>query len=131
MKNPKSPYIRYLRQIAVGARWVCSVCEGALLLAQAGLLDGHAATTHWAFIKCLQQFPEIRVDTAHKRFVESGNRLTGGGISSGLDESLKLIELLFGKATAKSVQVNTQYFPKPPVKGVIPEAPTCPIRWNA
>jgi len=131
MKNPKSPYLRYLREIAVGARWVCSVCEGALLLAQAGLLDGHAATTHWAFVKCLQRFPEIKVDTAHKRFVVSGNRLTGGGISSGLDEALKLIELLFGKAAAKSVQVTTQYFPKPPIRGVIPGAPACPIRWNA
>jgi putative intracellular protease/amidase len=46
MKNPNSPYLQYLREIAVGATWVCSVCEGALLLARAGLLDGHAATTH-------------------------------------------------------------------------------------
>lgn len=131
IKNSRSPYLRYLRKVAADARWVCSVCEGALLLAQAGLLDGHAATTHWAFIKCLQRFPGVEVDTAHKRFVVSGNRLTGGGISSGLDEALKLIELLFGKAAAKSVQVTTQYFPKPPVRGVIPATPACPIQWNA
>jgi cyclohexyl-isocyanide hydratase len=65
---------------------VCSVCEGALLLARAGLLDGHKATTHWAFTACLQSFPEITVDTTHKRFEvscnDSGKRLTGGGISS-------------------------------------------------
>jgi cyclohexyl-isocyanide hydratase len=59
----------------------------------------------------------------------SGNRLTGGGISSGLDESLKLIELLFGKETAESVQVTTQYFPKPPTEGRIPAAPSCPVQW--
>jgi transcriptional regulator GlxA family with amidase domain len=46
MKDPDSPYLKYLRQIAVGATWVCSVCEGALLLARAGLLNGHSATTH-------------------------------------------------------------------------------------
>ncbi|TLY52898.1 MAG: DJ-1/PfpI family protein [Gammaproteobacteria bacterium] len=130
MKNSKSPYLQYLRKIAVNAKWVCSVCEGALLLARAGLLDGHAATTHWAFVKCLQRFPEIKVDTKHKRFVVSGNRLTGGGISSGLDEALKLISLLFGDESAKSVQVTTQYFPKPPVKGVIPAAPACKINWS-
>jgi transcriptional regulator GlxA family with amidase domain len=108
---------------------VCSVCEGALLLARAGLLDGHQATTHWAFVKCLQRFPKIKVDTKHKRFVRSGNRLTGGGISSGLDEALKLISLLFGDETAKDVQATTQYFPKPPVMGTIPATPPCSIKW--
>jgi transcriptional regulator GlxA family with amidase domain len=129
MSDPDSTYLAYLRQVAAGAKWVCSVCEGALLLARAGLLDGHKATTHWAFVDCLKRFPEIEVDTLHKRFVESGNRLTGGGISSGLDEALKLIELLFDRKTAEAVQRSTQYFPKPPVEGSIPEAPSCPVKW--
>ena len=130
MKNPDGPYFRYLRQVAAEATWVCSVCEGALLLARAGLLEGHAATTHWAFVKCLQRFPGIDVDTTHQRFLVSGNRLTGGGISSGLDESLKLIELLFGDEIAKDVQATTQYFPKPPVMGEIPPTPGCNINWS-
>jgi len=129
MSDPASPYLDYLRQVARGAKWVCSVCEGALLLARAGLLDGHEATTHWAFVHCLQSFPAVRVAAGHPRFIVSGNRLTGGGISSGLDEALKLIELLFGKKTAEDVQVTTQYFPKPPVEGAIPAAPACPVRW--
>jgi transcriptional regulator GlxA family with amidase domain len=130
MKNPNSPYLQYLRQIAASAKWVCSVCEGALLLARAGLLDGHAATTHWAFVECLQSFPAIKVDTTHQRFVVSGNRRTGGGISSGLDEALELISLLFGEDSAKDVQVSTQYFPRPPVMGVIPPTPSCMIKWD-
>ena len=129
MSNPCSPYLDYLRQVAVNARWVCSVCEGALLLARAGLLDGHKATTHWAFVSCLQRFHAIEVDTTHQRFVVSGNRLTGGGISSGLDEALKLIVLLFDEETAKSVQVTTQYFPVPPVEGNIPKTPSCEVHW--
>jgi transcriptional regulator GlxA family with amidase domain len=129
MSDPASHYLAYLRQVAAGARWVCSVCEGALLLARAGLLDGHKATTHWAFVGCLQRFPAIDVDTAHKRFIESGNRLTGGGISSGLDEALKLIALLFGPETAEAVQVTTQYFPAPPVAGRIPAKPPCVVQW--
>jgi cyclohexyl-isocyanide hydratase len=130
MRDEYSSYLQYLRQIARNAKWVCSVCEGALLLARAGLLDGHKATTHWAFTACLQSFPEITVDTTHERFVVSGNRLTGGGISAGLDEALKLISLLFGDDAAKEVQVTTQYFPKPPVMGVIPETPGCPVKWK-
>jgi cyclohexyl-isocyanide hydratase len=130
MRNPNAPYLQYLRQVAAGATWVCSVCEGALLLARAGLLDGHAATTHWAFVKCLQRFPAIDVDTTNPRFLVSGNRLTGGGISSGLDEALKLISLLFGEETAKDVQATTEYFPRPPVMGELPPAPTCGMVWE-
>jgi cyclohexyl-isocyanide hydratase len=130
MKNPDSPYLVYLREVAAGAKWVCSVCEGALLLARAGLLDGHKATTHWAFVDCLKRFPAIEVDPANRRFVVSGNRLTGGGISSGLDEALQLILLLFGEDTAKGVQSTTQYFPQPPVMGDLPWATDgCPVKW--
>jgi transcriptional regulator GlxA family with amidase domain len=135
MKDPKSPYLRYLRQVAATAKWVCSVCEGALLLAQAGLLEGHKATTHWQFVKCLQRFRGIDVDTTYKRFVvsEKGTekRLTGGGISSGLDESLELILLLFGEDVARSVQKTTQYFPKPPLPGELTDKPPdCKLVWS-
>lgn len=129
MNGSEPGYLRYLQQVAGSARWVCSVCEGAMLLAQAGLLDGHKATTHWAFVNCLRKFPEIEVDPNNPRFVECGNRLTGGGISSGLDEALRLIEILTDTATATSVQVSTQYFPVPPVQGTIPPAPDCPFSW--
>lgn len=129
MSDPASPYTAYLQQVAAKATWVCSVCEGALLLARAGLLDGHEVTTHWAFVDCLSRFPAITVAPGHPRFVVSGNRLTGGGISSGLDEALQLIALLFDEETATDVQVTTQYFPVPPVSGSIPPAPACMVHW--
>jgi cyclohexyl-isocyanide hydratase len=136
MRDEYSSYLQYLRQIARNATWVCSVCEGAMLLARAGLLDNHKATTHWAFVACLQKFKKITVDTTHQRFVVSKtpnppeNRLTGGGISSGLDEALQLISMLFGDEAAKDVQVSTQYFPEPPVTGVIPKTPKCEMNWD-
>jgi cyclohexyl-isocyanide hydratase len=130
MKDEYSPYLKYLRQVAKDAKWVCSVCEGALLLARAGLLDGNKATTHWAFVNCLKKFPKIDVDTKNERFVVSPNRLTGGGISSGLDEALQLIILLFGEKTAKDVQATTQYFPKPPVMGKLDAPGACPVQWD-
>lgn len=130
MASPDNPYLAYLRQVAATAIWVCSVCEGALLLAKAGLLDGHKATTHWAFVDCLMQFEQIQVDQERRRFVVSGNRLTGGGISSGLDEALKLIALVFGDGAAISARINTQYFPDPPVMAQLPpDTPKCMFSW--
>lgn len=126
--DPDGPYLSYVRAQAATASWVCSVCEGALLLAAAGLLDDYEATTHWAFVPCLMQaYPKVTVADGHPRFVVSGNRLTGGGISSGLDEALKLIELLTDVATAEAAQQATQYYPRPPVTSRIPNTLTCPV----
>jgi transcriptional regulator GlxA family with amidase domain len=130
MTGKDQTYIEYLRQAGATATWVCSVCEGALLLAQAGLLDGHQITTHWDFVNCFGKFPQVHVVEGTPRFVQSGNRLTGGGISSGLDEALKLIELLTGTANAITVQQTTQYFPAPPVQSTLPSpSTTCPFSW--
>lgn len=121
-------FLDYLDRQAGVSRYVCSVCEGALLLAAAGLLDGFTATTHWAFIPYLMQnYPNVTIADGHPRFHLDGDRLTGGGISSGLDEALKLIELLAGADAARSVQQNTQYYPDPPVASAIPHTITSPM----
>jgi len=120
-------YLDFLITRSQGAQFVCSVCEGAMLLAKAGLLDGYEATTHWAFIPCLQQFPAVKVVGGYPRFVIDRNRLTGGGISSGLDEALKLVELLSSYEVAQQVQQRTQYYPCPPVASVIPPPGPCPL----
>jgi transcriptional regulator GlxA family with amidase domain len=122
-----SPYLDFLIQQSEKAHWVTSVCEGALLLAAAGLLNGYTATTHWAFIPCLAAFPQITVAPGYPRFIVDRNRVTGGGISSGLDESLEIIRIIAGEAMAQSVQLNTQYYPVPPVSSTIPGATTCPV----
>lgn len=129
-------YIDFLREQATGAEYVTSVCEGAMLLAQAGLLDGYSATTHWAMVPCLATFKDVKVAAEHPRYVVDDNRITGGGISSAIDESLKIISLVAGESVAESVQVVTQYFPEPPVKGTIPgaacdiEIPPPPVKDN-
>jgi cyclohexyl-isocyanide hydratase len=120
-------YLDFLRAQAATAQYVCSVCEGALLLAQAGLLDGYCVTTHWAFINCLKAYPDVKVAEGTPRFVHDRNRLTGGGISSGLDEALKLIELLAGTEIAIGVQQTTQYYPAPPVASCLPAPGPCPL----
>ena len=122
-------YLGFLRAQAAKpqVKWICSVCEGALLLAAAGLLDGYKVTTHWAFEPCFSQYPRVTLAGGHPRFHLDRNRLTGGGISSGLDEALQLILLLKGEAVAQSVQQTTQYYPKPPVTSEIPAVTSCPL----
>ncbi len=129
INNGNGPYIRFLIDQAKTARFMCSVCEGAMLLAAAGLLDTYRATTHWAFLNCFpQRFPNVIVAEGHPRFVLDRDRLTGGGISSGLDEALELIRILGGEKLAQSVQQSTQYYPWPPVQSVIPNSPNaCPL----
>jgi transcriptional regulator GlxA family with amidase domain len=139
MKSPT--YMAFLKRIALDAAYVTSVCEGAILLAHAGLLDGFRATTHWAFIQCLAKYKRVQVvpdpnlpDPKFPRFVfddhngtlTKGIRVTGGGISSGLDESLEIIRRIAGADVAKIVQTTTQYFPKPPVQAPEPSFVECP-----
>jgi cyclohexyl-isocyanide hydratase len=121
-------YLNFLRKQAGAAAYVTSVCEGALLLASAGLLDGYHATTHWSFIPCLKSFKKVKVVKGYPRFVVDGNRVTGGGISSGLDEALELIARVSGYEVAKQVQLVTQYFPAPPINGDIPGTDKCPLK---
>jgi transcriptional regulator GlxA family with amidase domain len=128
MSGPRG-YLNFLIRVSANARYVTSVCEGALLLAAAGLLDGYEATTHWAFIPCLKQFPKINVVEGFPRFVVDRNRITGGGISSGLDEAFKLVELLAGYEAAQAVQRTTQYYPAPPVASSLQAASACPFTW--
>ena len=73
------------------------------------------------------RFPQVKVADGHPRFCLDGNRLTGGGISSGLDEALELIRLLGGEGAARAVQQTTQYYPAPPVSSAIPNTIDCPL----
>ncbi len=108
-----NPYLDFLVEQAKGAQLVCSVCTGALLLAGAGLLDGHVVTTHWAFKDVLRLFP-VKVVDDYRRYVQSATRVTGAGISSGLDESFYIVSLLYGVDVARRCQLAMQYNPHPP-----------------
>ena len=98
MENPV--LLKALREAGDGARWVTSVCTGAFLLAEAGLLTNQRVTTHWEDIADLcQRFPALDVQE-NIRWVEDGNRLTSAGISAGIDMSLHLVEKLHSRELA-------------------------------
>ena len=95
--------VRWIRRTARRARRVASVCSGAFLLAEAGLLDGRRATTHWALCDALQQrFPAVRVER-DPIFVRDGHVFTSAGITAGLDLALELVEEDYGRDAALTV----------------------------
>lgn len=110
MKDPE--VMDWFRKVGAGAEYVTSVCTGALILAEAGLLDGYKATTHWAYKDFLATYPEVQV--ADDRVVRDRNRITGGGVTAGIDFGLTLIADLVGPETAGALQLVGEYNPQPP-----------------
>ena len=109
--------IGFVTQQAERAKLVTSVCTGAFVLAAAKLLEGRECTTHWFFHDQFRaQYPDARLVNGYPRYVkaETANVVTGGGISSAIDESLYIVSLIAGDETAKCIQLAIQYHPDPP-----------------
>ena len=109
--------LAFLRRQATGADYVTSVCTGSLVLAAAGLLTGYRATCHWLSLDQLGFFGVVPVK---ERVVIDRNRVTGAGVTSGIDFALTLAARLFGEERAKRVQLGMEYDPKPPFIGGTP-----------
>ena len=110
--------LRFLRRQAEGARYVTAVCTGSLLLGAAGLLDGYEATTHWAFHELLSRCGARPV---RRRVVVDRNRVTGGGVTAGIDFSLRLVAELADARTAEAIQLGLEYDPEPPFSAGSPD----------
>ncbi|MCC8396123.1 DJ-1/PfpI family protein [Paraburkholderia sp. MMS20-SJTR3] len=103
--------VDFVRRQAAGARYVTSVCTGALLLGAAGLLRGRRATTHWAFHALLEPLGAIPTQA---RVVRDGNLITGGGVTAGIDFGLTVAAELAGQQEAQAIQLELEYAPAPP-----------------
>ena len=101
----------FLRQRASAASWITSVCTGALVLGAAGLLRGYKAATHWSAMDVL---PLLGAEPVHERVVIDRNRITGGGVTAGIDFGLRVAALLHGDAVARAMQLGMEYDPQPP-----------------
>ena len=110
--------LEFVRKQASGAQYVTSVCTGALVLGAAGLLDGYRATTHWTALDFLPAFGAIPTKT---RVCIDRNRLTGGGVTAGIDFGLTLASILTDRATAETIQLFLEYNPAPPFNSGSPE----------
>ena len=116
MEDPE--VLGFLESRAPHATWVTSVCTGSLILAAAGLLKGYRATSHWAV---RERLAELGAIPTHARVVEDRNRVTGAGVSAGIDMALTLAARIVGEARAKAFQLNIEYDPQPPFHAGSPE----------
>jgi transcriptional regulator GlxA family with amidase domain len=110
--------IGYLKRAAESAQLVASVCTGSLLLAQAGLLEGRRATTHWLAMDALGALGATPVA---KRVVRDGSVVTGAGVSAGIDLALAIAAGLTSDEVAMTIQLGIEYDPKPPFDAGSPE----------
>ncbi|MEG4804339.1 DJ-1/PfpI family protein [Microcoleus sp. ARI1-B5] len=111
--------LEFLRQQGKTAKYITSVCTGSLILAAAGLLQGYRAACHWAF---RDQLAMLGVEVGTQRVVVDRDRITGGGVTAGIDFGLVLVAKLCGEETAKMIQLLLEYNPAPPFNAGSPES---------
>ncbi len=113
-----SQTLAFLRAQGGAARYVTSVCNGSLLLGAAGLLNGYKSTCHWMWRHYLPQFG---AEPVVARVVRDRNRLSGGGVTSGIDFAFTLAAELAGEEVARMIQLGLEYDPQPPFDSGSPE----------
>ncbi len=101
----------FLREQAKKAQYITSVCTGSLVLGAAGLLEGYRAATHWIATDLLALFGAL---PSNERVCIDRNRMTGGGVTAGIDFALTLVSMLIDRTTAEGVQLRMEYDPAPP-----------------
>jgi transcriptional regulator GlxA family with amidase domain len=118
-----APLLSWIRKAAETAEVISAVCTGSLILGAAGLLEGRRAATHWGFRELLTAFGATPVA---ERWVTDGKILTGGGVAAGIDMALHLVQHLAGEQVARTVQLNIEYDPQPPLGGIDWTSPAIP-----
>jgi putative intracellular protease/amidase/YHS domain-containing protein len=130
-QNTSEAMLQWIRKSSVGADLTMSVCVGAFMLAKTGLLDGKSATTHHdAYKEFANEFPKIHV-VRGVRFVEEGNLATSGGLASGMDLALHVVERYFGRKMAEDTAYNLEYqgqgWKDANSNAIYAQALTCPV----
>lgn len=120
--------LAWVQKQAAGARYVLSVCTGALLCGAAGLLKGRRATTHWSSLHLLPFFGAIPVN---ERVVVDENYVFAAGVTAGIDGALRLAAELRGDEAAQAIQLDMVYAPEPPFDSGTPERAPPPILERA
>lgn len=116
--------LEFVRKQASTARFVTSVCTGSLVLGAAGLLKGYHAATHWSAMEMLALFGATPTKT---RVCIDRNRVTGGGVTAGIDFALKLVSLLVDRTTAEAIQLRLEYNPAPPFNAGSPDTASAEV----
>lgn len=115
----------FLADRGARAGWITAVCTGSLILGQAGLLDGYRATSHWLGLHLLAEFGATPVS---ERVVTDRNRITGGGVTAGIDMGLEILAKLRDVPYAQMVQLLAEYAPQPPFDAGLPQTAPQPVQ---
>lgn len=118
-------FVTELRRLALGARYITSVCTGSLILGAAGRLKGKRAACHWAWADMLPLFGAIH-DPA--RVARDGNIITGGGVTAGIDFALTVLAEIVGEEMTQTIQLGLEYAPAPPFNSGRPELAPASVR---
>jgi cyclohexyl-isocyanide hydratase len=110
--------LQFLRAQAETVKYITSVCTGSLVLGAAGLLRGYKAATHWAAMEYLDLYGALPTKT---RVCVDRNRITGGGVTAGIDFALTLVSHLIDRVTAEAIQLRLEYNPAPPFSSGSPD----------
>lgn len=110
--------LAFLQKQGNSAKFITSVCGGSEFLAKAGLLQGYRAATHWM---ARERLAGLGVEVATERVVIDRNRITGGGVTAGIDFGLTIARVLWGEEAAKIAQLLMEYDPDPPFDVGSPE----------
>ena len=116
MRDPE--VLAWLKRQGEQSAYVTSVCSGSLILGAAGLLSGYRAGAHWAYRDKLELFGATPVA---ERVVKDRNRITGGGVTAGIDFALTVIDAVRGSDEAKAIQLAYEYAPLPPFDSGTPD----------
>lgn len=110
--------LEFLRKQEPKAKFITSVCTGSLVLGAAGLLKGYRAATHWTAVEAL---PHFGATVSRERVCIDRNRVTGGGVTAGIDFALTLVSLLKDRSAAEMIQLRLEYNPAPPFEAGSPD----------
>jgi transcriptional regulator GlxA family with amidase domain/YHS domain-containing protein len=143
--EPSRAMLDWIRQASKGTDVTMSVCTGAFVLAKAGMFSGKQATTHHGALALLAaDFPDVEVIRG-ARFVDAAGVSSAGGLTSGIDLTMHVVERYYGRETAertafaleyqgqgwKSAMSNGAYAKRPPLTGAHPHCPVCEYEFTA
>jgi cyclohexyl-isocyanide hydratase len=120
--------LAFLNKQAEGAKYVTSVCTGSLVLGAAGLLKGYRAATHWA---AMDYLPAYGATPTKTRVCTDRNRITGGGVTAGIDFALTLVSMLVDRKMAETLQLGIEYNPAPPFNSGSPDTAPAEVLASA
>nr|WP_255420638.1 DJ-1/PfpI family protein [Arsenophonus endosymbiont of Aleurodicus floccissimus] len=110
--------LKWIHKVSQNASYITSVCNGCMFLAAVNLLDNYRSSVHWS---CNEFLANLGATVSNERVTIDRNRISGGGVTAGIDFGLHILSIIKSETDAKVMQLLTQYDPQPPFQSGNPE----------